>query len=341
MNKLLSKLLCAAVVFASLSAAGTQSANAGWYHHGHLFGHHHAGFHVGVHRYHHGLHRYHGIYRHHAYRPVYRSYYYSSLVPYYYPTIRYHYPTYTSFYSAPAYSSCQPICCDSSPAVKTIVPESPVQQPTPALKPAPVDAAPQPPLPPQSASYQRGTQAISHSFSAPTSRRALDVYGTLRNHETEMAIGNRLFAAQLYHSALTKFQEASRVSPSSGDVYLHEGFAELAMGRYDRAAKVFRFATDIDLKLASSKFSLRDIYSKSEVKKFHLDRLARTAMAKADNPDLMYCLGVFLHFDGQQQRARRFFKEAGKTDLQADHIQVFLNTPKPFRTASVTSSPGI
>jgi tetratricopeptide (TPR) repeat protein len=327
MGRLMSKILCVAVLLVSLSAAATQSAKAGW-HHGHRY---HSSFHVGYY----GGFRHSYLHRPYAYRS-WRSSYYSAYRPYYYPSVRYYYPSYpvATYYAAPNYS-CAPVCCNSSPAVETLRP-APAQQPT----PAPVPAADTVPLPPTPASYRAGSR--SATYSSPISRRATDVYGTLQNHDAEMAVGNRLFAAQLYHSALTKFQAASKVSPSSSDVYLHEGFAELAMGRYDRAAKVFRLATAVDENVAAAKFSLDTIYTKSNVKQFHLDRLARTALKTTNNQDHMYCLGVFLHFDGQQQRARRFFTEAGKADLQAFSIQAFLGSPKPFRTASVTkSSPGI
>ena len=55
-----------------------------------------------------------------------------------------------------------------------------------------------------------------------------------------------------------------------------------------------------------------------------------TPLAQADDPDLLFLIGVFLHGDQQPERADKFFRRALELEKgDVAHLQGFLPDEKP------------
>ena len=66
----------------------------------------------------------------------------------------------------------------------------------------------------------------------------------------------------------------------------------------------------------------------------HLDSLAAAAMAKPDDGSLLFALGVMLHFDGQADRAQKFFAKASNlSPVNERYARSFMNARPLMMTA--------
>jgi hypothetical protein len=76
----------------------------------------------------------------------------------------------------------------------------------------------------------------------------------------------------------------------------------------------------------SSDFRLDALYGDAALaKQAHQDSLANAALRDPNDADLLFVLGVFLHFDGQSERAKKFF--AKSQELKSDaapYVNAFL-----------------
>ncbi len=139
--------------------------------------------------------------------------------------------------------------------------------------------------------------------------------------------GDAHFATQKYVEANARYRKAARAAPQLADSYFRQGYAYLAMGRYDLAAAAVRRGLGLSSRWPKSAFSGDEIYGDNELaKNAHLDALAKAAEEDPTNADLPFLLGVFLHFDDQPDRAKAFFERAiqlaGGNDA---HVRAFLD----------------
>lgn len=143
--------------------------------------------------------------------------------------------------------------------------------------------------------------------------------------------GDEQFARQKYAVALSRYKTAAQVSPSLAEAWLRQGFAQAALGKYDLAAKAFRRAVALNPKLAQLDFTLDRLYREHALAKMvHLDALAQWAIDRPNDGEVFFVLGVFLHFDGQWQRAGKFFQRADELTLgDRRHLAAFLDGAAP------------
>lgn len=120
--------------------------------------------------------------------------------------------------------------------------------------------------------------------------------------------GDQLFARGRYLEAMSVYQRAAASTPDAAQPLIRQGLAYLAAKRYERAADVIRRGLRIEPDYASSGFRLRQLYGGDIVaKNEHLDALAEAASADPGNADLPLLAAIFLHYDGQSDRAAPFF----------------------------------
>jgi tetratricopeptide (TPR) repeat protein len=135
--------------------------------------------------------------------------------------------------------------------------------------------------------------------------------------------GDTHFHNQQYSEAYQRYRKAIEVAPNLADAAFRQGFALLAMGKHDPAAKAIKRGLSLDDGWPKSSFSVNDLYGASSLAKTaHLDALAKAAEDDASNGDLLFLLGVFLYFDGQRQRAAPFFDRAAQLG-RGPHIVAF------------------
>jgi tetratricopeptide (TPR) repeat protein len=145
-----------------------------------------------------------------------------------------------------------------------------------------------------------------------------------------ISTGDSEFSEQQYHAAAQRYREAAVAAPDVADAFFRQGFAYIASNRFDLAAKSFRRGLELDPLWVNSSFRLDDIYGRNQLAKgSHVEGLARAALTdrSADN---LFLVGLLLHFDGQAERAKKFFTHAEKRTAGDDaHIQAFLVPPAP------------
>jgi len=138
--------------------------------------------------------------------------------------------------------------------------------------------------------------------------------------------GDAHFAEQKYLQANARYRKAARAAPQLPDIYVRQGYAYLAMGRYDLSADAIRRGLGLDPTWPGSAFTSEELYGDNDLAKgAQLDALAKAAEDDPTNADLPFLLGVFLHFDGQADRAQAFFQRAEQLAGGNDgHIRAFL-----------------
>lgn len=125
--------------------------------------------------------------------------------------------------------------------------------------------------------------------------------------------GDNHFAAQRYNDANQRYKNAAEVAPGLADSYFRQGFALMAMGRYEAAIKAFKRGLDLDPGWITLGFRIDTLYGENKMaKKSHLDALAKAASGEQLDPDMLFLLGVVLYFDGQTERSAPFFQRANQ-----------------------------
>ena len=141
-----------------------------------------------------------------------------------------------------------------------------------------------------------------------------------------IGFGDAQFAQQKYSAANERYRKAAQSDPQLADAWFRQAFALSAIGRYKQAVAAIQRGLKIDPNWAASGFDLKQLYGFDQLaKEAHLDALAQAAENSPNNADLLFLVGVHLHFDGQSQRAEKFFQRA--KELAGDdsaHIQAFM-----------------
>lgn len=139
--------------------------------------------------------------------------------------------------------------------------------------------------------------------------------GARRRAESYVELGDKLYRKGQWHAALTQYKLAATAASDWETPYLRQAFASIAVGRYDQAAPLVRRAVRLDPRLARGDFRLATLYGdRADDKLAHLESLAAAALARPDDPELPYLIGVALHFDGEPERAQKFFAHAARFD---------------------------
>ncbi len=165
---------------------------------------------------------------------------------------------------------------------------------------------------------------------APPEPRADDFRAT-NAHAVALAwkfigYGDAQFARGEFAEANDRYRKAARSGPQVADAWFREGFALTAMGRYDLAVAAVRRGLEIDPKWSASGFDLDTLFGRdAAAKQAHLDALIKAADDDPLNADLLFLVGVHLHFDGQSALAEKYFQRARRiAGDQAEHVFAFL-----------------
>lgn len=123
--------------------------------------------------------------------------------------------------------------------------------------------------------------------------------------------GDVLFREQKYTHAIDRYKEAAERAPDMAETHWRKGHAYVAMHRYELAAAAFKRALALEPDVVRGDFSLSQLYGPAAtVKTSHLEALAGETLVRSDSADLYFLLGVFLRYDGQAERAEKFFVRA-------------------------------
>jgi tetratricopeptide (TPR) repeat protein len=163
----------------------------------------------------------------------------------------------------------------------------------------------------------------------PPKRRDAERAAADRSNELALKsieYGDALFAKGKYVEANERYRKAARIAPKLATAYFRQGFALAAAGRCDPAAAAVKRGLKLDPAWPKSNFELGQLFgANAAAKDARLDALAAVAMDKAADANRLFMLGVFLHFDGQPDRAAATFARAEKAaGNHLGHIEAFL-----------------
>jgi hypothetical protein len=134
-----------------------------------------------------------------------------------------------------------------------------------------------------------------------------------RKAEESLAIGDILFREQKFHSALQRYKLAAQLAPNMAETYWRQGHALVATANYELAGGAFKRALALDPSIARGDFKLDELYRGAALAKAsHLESLAGWALARGDSSEPYFLMGVQLYYDGQHERAARFFSRAAE-----------------------------
>lgn len=133
-----------------------------------------------------------------------------------------------------------------------------------------------------------------------------------------IGFGNGFFSKQRYGDACDRYHRATEIAPAMAEPCFRQGFAHVAMGQYELAARAMRRGLELDPQWPRANPAVTELYGiNMSVKAIHLEALAQAVEKDAANGDLLFLLGLWLTCDGQPDRAALFFGEAERLKLSA------------------------
>ncbi|MBL9122188.1 MAG: hypothetical protein JNG90_01060, partial [Planctomycetaceae bacterium] len=141
-----------------------------------------------------------------------------------------------------------------------------------------------------------------------------------------VAVGDEDFRAQKYVEAASRYRRAAQGAPDLAEAHFRHGVTEIALARYESAAKSCKKGLEADPGWIAAGFRLANLYGPNQAAKTaHLERLAQEAAARPGDADLRFLIGVELYLDGEYARARKFFEQAAALHAGDDaHLLAFL-----------------
>lgn len=138
--------------------------------------------------------------------------------------------------------------------------------------------------------------------------------------------GDAHFSNQEYSDAYLRYRKAARAAPQLADGYFRQGYALAAMGRYDLAARAMKRGLGLAPDWPRSDFHNDQLYGENQLaERAHADAMAQAAEQQPHDADLLFLLGVYLHFDGKPDRAGTFFRRALQlAGEDSAHLRAFL-----------------
>jgi len=142
-----------------------------------------------------------------------------------------------------------------------------------------------------------------------------------------IGFGDAHFANENYAEANDRYRKAATAAPQLADAYFRQGYALMAAGRYEPSVRAIRRGMALDADWPRSDFHNVELYGDiPHAKTAHFEALAVAAEEDPHNADLLFLVGVVLHFDGKPERARPFFERAAQLLGGNDaHVRAFLN----------------
>ena len=138
-------------------------------------------------------------------------------------------------------------------------------------------------------------------------------------------VGDAEFAEQEYHAALQRYKDALTAAPTLPEVYFRQGFAQIALVRYDEAALAFKRGLKLHPDWPRSDFDLNALFGDNRAALIaSRERLAEAAAEPPQDADLLFVLGVQMYFAGERERAQLFFRPARELADDDAHLDLFL-----------------
>ena len=152
-----------------------------------------------------------------------------------------------------------------------------------------------------------------------------------RKADQQLATGDMLFREQKFHAALQRYKDAARLAPDMAETYWRQGHALIATANFELAGGAFKRALALDPNTSREGFTLDKLYGPATIAKTtHLEDLAAWALDHTASSEPYFLMGVTLHYDGQTDRAGKFFARAAEmAGATGGHIAAFAPAAAP------------
>lgn len=140
-----------------------------------------------------------------------------------------------------------------------------------------------------------------------------------------IALGHDAFTVQEYARAARRFQQATLVQPKEHLAFFLLAQAELALGKYRQAVASIYSGVRLRPEWPLERFRPATLYG-DQVADYpqHIKQLENTLSNHPDDPVLLFLFGYQLWFDGKQDEARPYFRQAAAQAADPEVIQRFL-----------------
>ncbi|MEX2176281.1 MAG: hypothetical protein WD872_18105 [Pirellulaceae bacterium] len=158
----------------------------------------------------------------------------------------------------------------------------------------------------------------------PVARRATTAAERRATAEL-LAQGDSLFREQNFQPALMRYKLAAKAAPDLAEIYWRQGHALVACGSFVSAGGAFKRAIALDADVRRDGFTLDALYGTAALAKVaHLETLAEWALEREGSPEPYFLIGITLAYDGQPERASKFFQRAAElAGVGGGHIAAF------------------
>jgi Tfp pilus assembly protein PilF len=133
-------------------------------------------------------------------------------------------------------------------------------------------------------------------------------------------LGDRLFRSGSYRQAANQYRSAVLTVPRHAGAHLRHAYSLVALGQYDEAAGSLRQSLRLQPQLVSSDFRSHSLYGDRSSATAHIEALAGAALREPQNADLLLLIGTWLHFEGDQTRAKRFLDRSSQLSAEHAHL---------------------
>lgn len=138
--------------------------------------------------------------------------------------------------------------------------------------------------------------------------------------------GDVHFRAGRYHVALQRYKDATTTAPELADGFMRQGWALLALGQFDVAARAMRKGLELKPDWHTQAFRLQELYPEVVAKQAHRDAIERVARDRDTDPNMSFLAGMFAWADRDMDRARGWFTKAKQHEIgDQKHIATFLS----------------
>lgn len=138
--------------------------------------------------------------------------------------------------------------------------------------------------------------------------------------------GDEWFAKQNYLQAYARYKQAVSEAADVAAPRFRMGLVLAAMGHFDLAVTEIKRGLALDAKWPATGEQLEQLFGANNViaREGVLQRVAAWVREDVRDPNRLFLLGVFLHFNGEGDKARTFFETADQLAGSPAHVRAFL-----------------
>ncbi|MGQ0636685.1 MAG: tetratricopeptide repeat protein [Planctomycetaceae bacterium] len=156
------------------------------------------------------------------------------------------------------------------------------------------------------------------------------------------ATGDEYLAKGDYTQALMRYRQAYAAAPDRSEPRFRVAVTLAALGHFGQAADELKRLVRLDPRWPAHGDRLDDVFGPEHQLAKHsmLSRAADWVKEDIRDPQRLFLMGVFLHFNEDVDKARPFFEAAGQLSNRPKYVQAFLEPSANREQAPRRNAPG-